>query len=393
MAPAPRPSARRLGCRRGLGAAGRTSSSRCRSCTPAARTAVVATSLGNLVFDQHTPGTARGALLEVLAGRGGVRAFRSAPPSGAVGCGGVRALVAAARRCSGDRGVVVEPRADGATAPQAKPPPLAGFPERSLPPPSAMPKARRTRSSSSRSAGVPPHGRQRAPPAGGARRPARADGARRRLPRRATAASCGSRGRCCGRSGARGVRRRPRSRLLDPRTGARSSPPAPGSGAASDSRPSRHCAGRGRPACADVDGDGRLEPVILLVREADPSRASRARRALRVGAAAAPVRARASAPPGLASRAALVACRRRRPTFGAYAPVRSSARPRRLTPARRRPLARRRQARAVRARRAEGGAGTRSRAREAGLRGRALRLEPLPGRVRGQHLRRASRST
>jgi hypothetical protein len=36
----------------------------------------VATSLGNLVFDQHIPGTRTGALLEVLAGRDGVRAYR-----------------------------------------------------------------------------------------------------------------------------------------------------------------------------------------------------------------------------------------------------------------------------------------------------------------------------
>jgi hypothetical protein len=40
------------------------------------RATVVATSLGNLVFDQHIPGTRQGALLEVLAGAGGVRAFR-----------------------------------------------------------------------------------------------------------------------------------------------------------------------------------------------------------------------------------------------------------------------------------------------------------------------------
>jgi hypothetical protein len=40
------------------------------------RTTVIATSLGNLVFDQHIPGTRTGALLEVLAGRGGVRAYR-----------------------------------------------------------------------------------------------------------------------------------------------------------------------------------------------------------------------------------------------------------------------------------------------------------------------------
>ena len=41
-----------------------------------ARRAVVATSLGNLVFDQHIPGTRRGALLEVLTGSDGVRAYR-----------------------------------------------------------------------------------------------------------------------------------------------------------------------------------------------------------------------------------------------------------------------------------------------------------------------------
>jgi poly-gamma-glutamate synthesis protein (capsule biosynthesis protein) len=40
------------------------------------RPTVVATSLGNLVFDQHIPGTGSGALLEVLAGADGVRAFR-----------------------------------------------------------------------------------------------------------------------------------------------------------------------------------------------------------------------------------------------------------------------------------------------------------------------------
>jgi len=40
------------------------------------RPTVVATSLGNLLFDQHIPGTRRGALLEVLAGPDGVRALR-----------------------------------------------------------------------------------------------------------------------------------------------------------------------------------------------------------------------------------------------------------------------------------------------------------------------------
>ena len=40
------------------------------------RPTVVATSLGNLLFDQHIPGTRRGAILELLAGTDGVRAFR-----------------------------------------------------------------------------------------------------------------------------------------------------------------------------------------------------------------------------------------------------------------------------------------------------------------------------
>jgi poly-gamma-glutamate synthesis protein (capsule biosynthesis protein) len=40
------------------------------------RTTILATSLGNLVFDQSIPGTRSGELLEVLAGAGGVRAYR-----------------------------------------------------------------------------------------------------------------------------------------------------------------------------------------------------------------------------------------------------------------------------------------------------------------------------
>ncbi len=40
------------------------------------RPTVVATSLGNLLFDQHAPGTRAGAILEVLAGADGVRAYR-----------------------------------------------------------------------------------------------------------------------------------------------------------------------------------------------------------------------------------------------------------------------------------------------------------------------------
>jgi hypothetical protein len=41
------------------------------------RPTVVATSLGNLLFDQHIPGTRQGAIVEVLAGADGVRVFRT----------------------------------------------------------------------------------------------------------------------------------------------------------------------------------------------------------------------------------------------------------------------------------------------------------------------------
>jgi poly-gamma-glutamate synthesis protein (capsule biosynthesis protein) len=55
------------------------------------RRTIVATSLGNLLFDQNFPGTRRGELLEVLAGRRGVRAFRlgttAQQPSDAVSFG------------------------------------------------------------------------------------------------------------------------------------------------------------------------------------------------------------------------------------------------------------------------------------------------------------------
>lgn len=40
------------------------------------RPTVVAASLGNLLFDQHAPGTRQGALLEVVAGPDGIRAYR-----------------------------------------------------------------------------------------------------------------------------------------------------------------------------------------------------------------------------------------------------------------------------------------------------------------------------
>lgn len=49
------------------------------------RVSVVATSLGNLLFDQHDPAARRGALLEVLAGPDGVRAVRLADTTMAQG--------------------------------------------------------------------------------------------------------------------------------------------------------------------------------------------------------------------------------------------------------------------------------------------------------------------
>jgi hypothetical protein len=88
---------------------------------------VVATSLGNLLFDQRVPGTRRGALLEVLAGADGVRAYR-------VGTTGTRSGPVSFRGWRSPRGPAValgggwwslaralEP------APPAKPADLAGF--------------------------------------------------------------------------------------------------------------------------------------------------------------------------------------------------------------------------------------------------------------------------
>jgi poly-gamma-glutamate synthesis protein (capsule biosynthesis protein) len=55
------------------------------------RVTLVATSLGNLVFDQHIPGTRTGELLEVLLGKDGLRAYRlgttAQQPSNAVDFG------------------------------------------------------------------------------------------------------------------------------------------------------------------------------------------------------------------------------------------------------------------------------------------------------------------
>ncbi len=66
------------------------------------RPTLVATSLGNLLFDQHDPAANRGLLLEVLAGPDGVRAFRMGDTTIAAG------------RASFDRWRTPEPAADAA---------------------------------------------------------------------------------------------------------------------------------------------------------------------------------------------------------------------------------------------------------------------------------------
>ena len=71
---------------------------------PAGRRSVIATSLGNLVFDQTQPGTTTGALLEVLAGRDGVLAERV----GATAGGDLRAHFTGWVPPSGDAGELVD---------------------------------------------------------------------------------------------------------------------------------------------------------------------------------------------------------------------------------------------------------------------------------------------
>jgi poly-gamma-glutamate synthesis protein (capsule biosynthesis protein) len=66
------------------------------------RPTVVTTSLGNLLFDQHIPGTQRGALLEVLVRRDGVRALRV----GVTRIAGGRVLFRAWRAPSGNAAVL-----------------------------------------------------------------------------------------------------------------------------------------------------------------------------------------------------------------------------------------------------------------------------------------------
>ena len=94
---------------------------------PGGRVTVVATSLGNLVFDQHVPGTQRGALLEVLAGRDGVRAYRigstvAYPPVRLLGWRAPRGDAVAVDRAWWTLARPVHP------APAPAPPSLARFP-------------------------------------------------------------------------------------------------------------------------------------------------------------------------------------------------------------------------------------------------------------------------
>jgi hypothetical protein len=90
------------------------------------RPTVVATSLGNLVFDQHIPGTRRGALLEVLAGADGARAYRvgSVRAAAPVGFLGWRAPHGDAAAIAGEWWTLARPVAPAADAGL---PSLAGF--------------------------------------------------------------------------------------------------------------------------------------------------------------------------------------------------------------------------------------------------------------------------
>jgi hypothetical protein len=91
------------------------------------RPTVVATSLGNLLFDQHLPGTQRGALVEVLAGADGVRALRigSVQATAPARFLGWRRPGAAAVALAGGWWTLVRPAAVTA---KARPQGLTGFP-------------------------------------------------------------------------------------------------------------------------------------------------------------------------------------------------------------------------------------------------------------------------
>ena len=168
VAAPPRPSARGLGRRHRLGhGTARRPADRARPRPRTAATTIVATSLGNLVFDQHIPGTRTGELLEVLAGQGGVRAYRlGSTAQAAVERRRLRALADAARRRGGARRRVVALAPTGASGRDAPAPIARGLPR----------QGRRRRDRRSRGqrrpparrlvlAPVPAHGRQRADPA------------------------------------------------------------------------------------------------------------------------------------------------------------------------------------------------------------------------------------
>ncbi len=91
------------------------------------RPTVVATSLGNLIFDQHLPGTRRGAVLEVLAGADGVRSLRigtAEHPDGPVTFRGWRAPHGDAVALEGDWWTLVRPFEP---EPERRPSSLEGF--------------------------------------------------------------------------------------------------------------------------------------------------------------------------------------------------------------------------------------------------------------------------
>jgi poly-gamma-glutamate capsule biosynthesis protein CapA/YwtB (metallophosphatase superfamily) len=93
------------------------------------RVTVVATSLGNLVFDQHLPGTRDGELLEVVAGAGGVRAYRlgttAQAQSNAVGFGSWKPPRGDATALGGEWWTLAR---RVALAPVERPSSLQGFP-------------------------------------------------------------------------------------------------------------------------------------------------------------------------------------------------------------------------------------------------------------------------
>jgi hypothetical protein len=96
---------------------------------PGGRATIVATSLGNLVFDQHIQGTRTGELLEVLAGAGGVRAYRlgatAQEPSNAVDFSKWRAPRGNAVALAGEWWTLAAPVV---TARPIRPRSLRGFP-------------------------------------------------------------------------------------------------------------------------------------------------------------------------------------------------------------------------------------------------------------------------